>query len=314
MRNAGSVQPEAVIFDLGGVVLTWRPELAFEQVLAAAEVPDFMARIGFHEWNKGTDAGLSFTDAEDQLIARFPSDAAAIRAYRQHYLHTLTGMVPGTGAVMAELARADVRLSALTNWSGETFPLARERFGILKRFSDIVVSGEATLSKPDPAVFALACERAGTPPDRTVFVDDSPTNVAAAEAFGMIGRHFTGAERLRADLAELGLLGGRQSVAEPVFHWALRTNWSQALEQGSYPWSSRGVSYDAAGFVHCSFAPQLARVRSTFYADLADSDLVLLRLDPDPVLPIVVEDGGAGKDFPHLFAALPVSSSVIVQR
>src|SRR4029077_16944661 len=113
---------------------------------------------------------------------------------RTYFHHALTGMVPGTSAVIAELQRAGVGLTALTNWSGETFPLAHQRFGILGRFADIVVSGDERLLKPDPAIFALACERAGIEPEQAVFVDDSAANVAAATAFGLSGVQFSDAE------------------------------------------------------------------------------------------------------------------------
>jgi 2-haloacid dehalogenase len=197
---------DAVLFDLGGVVLEWEPERAFEHVMDASDVPAFMDRVGFAAWNRAQDAGRSWAEAEASLITRFPADADAILAYRRHFESTLTGMVPGTAAVLEELAAADVPIAALTNWSAETFPLAKDRFEILDRFATIVVSGEEQLAKPDPAIFTLACERAGFAPSRTVFVDDSSGNVEAAETIGLTGLVFTDADRLRADLVRLGLL------------------------------------------------------------------------------------------------------------
>ena len=44
-------------------------------------------------------------------------------------------------AVLADLHEAGVRTFALTNWSAELFPHARERFAFLAQFDDIVVSG-----------------------------------------------------------------------------------------------------------------------------------------------------------------------------
>jgi 2-haloacid dehalogenase len=215
-------------------------------------------------------------------------------------------MVPGTSAVIAELQGAGVGLTALTNWSGETFPVAHSRFGILRRFADIVVSGDEKLLKPDPAIFALACERAGIAPEQAVFVDDSAANVAAATSFGLTGLRFVDAEGLRADLVRLDLLDARAPIGRSVFHWALRTEWNAAGATGEYVWSSRGTTYDAEGFVHCSFAEQVDRTRRRYYADLADDELVLLELGPDGRdLPIVVEPGG-DESFPHLFAPLPV--------
>lgn len=204
------MEKSAVLFDLGGVVLEWEPERAFEQVLDAAAVPAFMERVGFAAWNRRQDAGRPFDEAEEELAARFPDDADAIRGYRRYFALTLTGEVPGTSAVLAELAAAGVPVAALTNWSAETFPVARSRFGVLDRFATIVVSGEERLAKPDPAIFALACARAGFEPARTVFVDDSAANVAAAESLGLTGLLFTGADRLRNDLVGLGLLPPRR--------------------------------------------------------------------------------------------------------
>ena len=291
-----------VIFDLGGVLIRWAPERAFEQVMPQEAVRPFMEAIGFDEWNRANDGLRSIAASEAALAARFPDKADGIRAYREYFPHTVTEMVPGTGAVLAELNKAGVATIALTNWAADMFAIARERFGILARFSDIVVSGDEGIVKPDPAIYALACRRAGVKPAEAIFIDDSPPNAAAATDAGLTGLTFTSAEQLRADLVELGLLGARTPVTAPIFHWTPRAEWEAALASGHYPWSGRGMGYLAEGFVHFSFEHQLPATRARFYADLAPEDLTLLRLDPDPDLPIVVEDG-----FPHLFAELPVT-------
>ena len=293
---------DAVIFDLGGVVLGWDPTRAFAEVLPPDQVEAFMTKIDFPTWNSTHDAGQLFDVGEAELLRRFPDDERAIRAYRTNFARTLTGTVPGTGAVIAELQSAGVGLVALTNWSAETYPHAERRFGILRRFSGIVVSGTEGVAKPDPAIFLLACGRFGLDPGRTVFVDDSAANVAAASAAGLTAVAFVGAESLRADLVRLGLLETPQPVTEPVFHLAVAADWSAGAE---YPWSTRGVSYDAEGYVHCSFAGQVAGVRKRYYADLADEELQVLELDLDRARDLlVVEDLGTGEPYPHLYAPL----------
>ena len=291
-----------MIFDIGGVVIPWIPERAFEQVMPARDVPGFMTRIGFADWNRANDALSSTAEAEEELVRRFPADEVGIRSYRQHFLRTTTTMVPGTSAIIAELSRAGVAVSALTNWAADLFAISRPEFGILDRFRDIVVSGLEGIVKPDPAIYRLACERLGIDPAKAVFVDDTPTNAVAASRAGLTGITFTSAGRLREDLVRLGLLHARDAVTQPTYHWTPRTEWEAAQASGSYPWSGRGTTYLRVGFVHLSFAEQMAATRARFYADLADEDLVLLRLDPAPDLPIVVEGG-----FPHLFAPLPVT-------
>lgn len=296
-----------VVFDLGGVVLSWDPRLPYEQVMPAADVPQFLSRIDFENWNRAHDAGQPFEVGERTLVERFPEAAGAVRAYRQHYALSLTGMVPGTSAVIAEVQQAGLRLLALTNWSAETFPHAQQRFGLLRRFESILVSGQERLAKPDPAIFELLARRHRLDPAECVFIDDSSANVAAAAELGMTALRFVDAVTLRADLQRLGLLGERAVVTESVFHLTEVERWQSARETGGYMWSSRDVSYEQQGYVHCAFAAQVPGVRSRIYADLADDDLVLLELDPS-TLEVVVEDLGAGEAFPHLCQPLPVTS------
>ncbi|SDS71964.1 2-haloacid dehalogenase [Friedmanniella luteola] len=302
----------SVLFDLGGVVVGWEPAGAYAGVLPPAEVADFLTRTDFGTWNRAADAGRPFADVEAELLTRFPEDAAAVRAYRQNFDRTLTGLVPGTGAVLAELQQAGVTCAALTNWSAETFPVARQRFGLLRRFTGVLVSGEERLAKPDPAIFRLALERFALDPAGCVFVDDSPANVEAATALGLTGLHFTGAERFRADLEQLGLLGPRAVPDEPVLHLTEDRVWRRALADGAYPWSGRTGTYESEGFVHAGFADQVAGTRARKYADLPDDALVVLELDARTLsVPVVVEDLGAGP-FPHLYGPLPVDEVVAV--
>jgi 2-haloacid dehalogenase len=110
--------------------------------------------------------------------------------------------------VLAELRAAGVPLYALTNWSAETFVIARERFEFLEWFDGVLVSGEERMIKPDPAIFELLLDRFGLDPGAAFYVDDSPANVAAAAALGFDAVRFHDPGRLRRDLAERGLLTG----------------------------------------------------------------------------------------------------------
>lgn len=298
---------DTVVFDLGGVVLEWAPQLPYEQVLPPAKVPAFMAAVDFWAWNRSLDAGQSFEAGEQRLIERFPDSAEAVRAYRRHFDLSLTGMVPGTGAIVAELQHAGVRLLALTNWSAETFPQARRRFGLLQRFEAIVVSGEERLAKPDPAIFELLLSRHQVDPTACVFIDDSPVNVAAAAKLGIAAVQFHDADSLRGGLVDLGLLGTRPLVTEPLFHVTEAEAWRSATGAGDFPWSTRGLSFERQGYVHCSFARQVAAVRRLVYADIPDSELVLLEIDPLG-LAVVLEDVDAGDAYPHLYDPLPMAA------
>jgi 2-haloacid dehalogenase len=94
----------------------------------------------------------------------------------------------------------------LTNWSGETFPVARRRFDFLDWFEGIVVSGDERLIKPDPAIFQRLLQRYAIDPARALYIDDAPRNVEAAEKLGMHAFWFRDAAALREHLIDLHLI------------------------------------------------------------------------------------------------------------
>ncbi|MHC5081184.1 MAG: HAD-IA family hydrolase, partial [Planctomycetota bacterium] len=60
--------------------------------------------------------------------------------------------------------------------------------------------------KPDPVVYRTLASRSGGDPEGILFVDDLEPNVEGARRAGMVGILFQGAESLRRELRELGLL------------------------------------------------------------------------------------------------------------
>lgn len=99
-----------------------------------------------------------------------------------------------------------------------------------------------------------------------------------------------------------------------IFHLALRSDWSDALEAGEYLVSTRGASLADVGFVHCSTAAQWPGVRERFYPDVPSAQLVLLRIDPALLAGAEVrsEPGtpGGTEHFPHVYGPIPVSAVV----
>jgi 2-haloacid dehalogenase len=166
----------------------------------------FLAEIVPTERNRSIDAGKTFDQAVAERIKLHPTHADLIRLWRDGWPKMLADEIPESVAILDELRGRGYRLFALTNWSAETFPIARERFGFLRWFEDIVVSGEVGLAKPDPRIFALAIERCRLAPARTLFIDDSLHNVEAGRGAGLHALHFRDPAGLRRDLARLNLL------------------------------------------------------------------------------------------------------------
>lgn len=197
---------EAVVFDLGNVLVRWEAERAFDGVLTDAEVERFLADVDFPALNLRQDAGRSWREARDEVARTHPEHAATVDLYVERFAHALPGPVPGSAEVVDDLRAAGVRVLGLTNWSAETYHHGERVAPVIGRLEGVVVSGREGVVKPDPRIFAVLADRHGLDPARTVFVDDSPANVAGAAALGYQAVLFTGAAALRADLVARGAL------------------------------------------------------------------------------------------------------------
>ena len=167
---------------------------------------EFLTTIATLEWHLEQDRGRTMREATESLVSRHPQYAREIGAFYARWNEMFGGPIQGSVDVLREVRERGFPLYALTNWSAETFPLARERFGFLGWFDEIVVSGEEGMIKPNKDLYGVLVERTGLDPATTVFIDDSAPNVAAARELGFTAIEFETPRGLRAELVDLGLL------------------------------------------------------------------------------------------------------------
>ena len=201
------VKVSAVVFDLGGVLIDWDPRHLYRSLFDGDEtaMETFLATVCTPEWNRQQDTGRPWSEAVATLVADHPEHRELITAYRARWPETLGDAIDPTVEVLADVRAAGVPVYALSNWSAETFPLARPRYPFLAWFDGIVISGEVRAAKPDRRIYETLLERFDLRPDTIVFVDDVAENVGAAESLGIRSILFTDARALRRELAGLGL-------------------------------------------------------------------------------------------------------------
>lgn len=199
---------KAIIFDFGGVLLDWDPRYLYRRYFPnqPEAMDQFLSEINFFEWNAQQDKGRTFAEGIAHISAQFPQHAALIQAYFDRWEESIRGPISGSVEILRRLKRKGYPLYGLSNWSAETYPRAHQKYAFFDMFDGILLSGAVKLNKPDPAIFKLLLDQVGYKASECLLIDDSQTNIRAANALGFVTIHFTTPQQLRSELQMLGLL------------------------------------------------------------------------------------------------------------
>jgi 2-haloacid dehalogenase len=197
---------DAVVFDIGGVLLDWDPRHLYRQLFDdPGEMTDFLATICTSDWHREHDLGVDTWQSCQLLARQHPARADMIMAWADRREEMIAGQIEGTVALLAELKAAGLPCFALSNMEPDSYAIRRDRYAFMRWFDGSVISGIEGVAKPDPRIFQVLLGRHGLDPSRTAFIDDSPANVKAARAAGLLAVRFVSADQLRGELLALGL-------------------------------------------------------------------------------------------------------------
>jgi 2-haloacid dehalogenase len=198
---------EAVVFDIGGVLLDWNPRYLYRQLFEDEDSMErFLAEVCTMEWHEANDLGVPYTQSCAALAQRHPEQADLIWAWSRRSEEMVGGPITGTVEILRELVTAGVPCYALTNMEAETYPLRRDRYEFMSWFAGTVVSSHERVAKPDPEIFHRLLERFALAAERTLLIDDSQRNVQAARELGMLAIRFESPAQVRRYLKQSGLL------------------------------------------------------------------------------------------------------------
>lgn len=199
-------QIKHIVFDIGMVLVHYDPNLPFSRFIPdAAERKWFFDNVCTHDWNIEQDRGRSWEEAENLLIADHPEHAENIRNFRRYWHEMVPHEIAESVDILRKLIADGHDVTMLTNWAGDTFVEAKQRFDFLHEPRGVTVSAEVKLIKPDPAIYELHAGTFGLEPGATLFIDDNQKNVDAARAAGWRAIHFTNPPALRVALADHGI-------------------------------------------------------------------------------------------------------------
>jgi 2-haloacid dehalogenase len=208
----GNRPVEAVVFDIGGVLLDWNPRHLYRRLFTdEVEMERFLGEVCSPAWHAPHDRGVSTAASCAELASRYPQFAEQIEAWSSRSEEMIGGVVSGTVEVLRAVRETGLPSYAVTNMEAETYPLRLERFPFLSWFDGTIVSGREGVAKPEPAIFMRLLDRFGLTPGTTLMIDDMQENLDAAAVLGIQTLLFRSSRRLRTDLEAAGVL--RRSMA-----------------------------------------------------------------------------------------------------
>jgi len=199
------------VFDIGNVLIEWRPEAFYDARIGPQARQRMWVETGIEAMNLAIDAGAPFLATVQALAARHPAWGAEILWWHDHWLDMASPAIDGSVAVLRALRAKGIPVFALTNFGTDTYALAESHYAFFAEFDRAHVSARIGAIKPDPAIYAVLEADSGVPPDRLIFADDRPENVAAAMARGWKGHVFSGWQGWAARLVAEGLLTEREA-------------------------------------------------------------------------------------------------------
>ena len=182
-----------IIFDMGNVLLQFRPQVALDTFFDTQEDKDIINRELFlgPEWIMGDEGIITNEERYDRICHRIPE-----RLHEQ-FKRCIGGWdaclipVPGADEFCQEAKERGYGMYILSNACNRFrhfFPREfREDY-----FDGIVVSSEIKLIKPNPEIYNYILKTYGLKPEECLFLDDREENVETALGTGMRAEVFKG--------------------------------------------------------------------------------------------------------------------------
>ncbi len=196
-----------IVFDLGGVVVAWRPEeiVARAFVDPATRAVVYREIVGHPDWLELDRGTLTVGEAIERAVARTGLAEMDVRSFIEGVPAALVAD-PDVVALVRRLHAAGNDLYCLSNMPTISMEHLERAYDFWDLFRGKVISSRIGHCKPEPAIYEHLLATYDLDPTQTIFIDDVKANIVAAAAFGIQGIRFESLAQCEAELRRLGCL------------------------------------------------------------------------------------------------------------
>jgi epoxide hydrolase-like predicted phosphatase len=177
---------ENIVFDLGGVLLTWDASLLASRVFPKADSATIHQLAQFTKlpvWRELDRGNISL----QQAISAHCKGNNMLEEYLRNMPHFIYQLVKGIDIMNRVQQAGKFKTFVLSNYNKEYLHVVKERFDWFEGFDGMVFSCDVGAVKPEKKIYQELIDRYDLDPEKTVFIDDKEENIEAAKKLGIHG-------------------------------------------------------------------------------------------------------------------------------
>lgn len=177
-----------VIFDIGMVLVNFHWEATMKELGIPEDAINTLGQNMIHHklWHE-LDLALI---PEEQIIENFKKITPECSEYIDLFFNNMDEVVTmfeGADDFIKHLKEKGYNVYLLSNYPARMFELHKKRFHFYPYVDGEVVSFQYNITKPDPKIYELICNKYDLNPQECIFLDDRQENIDAAISYGMQG-------------------------------------------------------------------------------------------------------------------------------
>ena len=196
-----------IIFDLGGVVITWDPDAFVADVFTDRKIQKVARKhiLDHDDWIEMDRGTLSKSDAIKRGTERSGLPESEVKRLMLAIPYFLTP-IEKTVQLVRELKESHNKLFVLSNLHPESIAHLEQEYSFLNLFHGKVISCRIHKVKPDADIYKHLIDSYQLDINDSVFIDDVTINLDAAAAIGIKTIKFENPDQCRQQLEALGCL------------------------------------------------------------------------------------------------------------
>lgn len=206
------MQAQAVIFDIGNVLIEWQPERFYDAVIGPDRRKAMFTQVDLHGMNDQVDMGADFRATIYDTAARYPDWQDEVQLWHDRWIEMASPEIPHSVRLLRALRGRGVPVFALSNFGIGSFAYACTKYPFLDEFDRRYISGHMRTIKPETRIFEMLEDDCGVPPAALLFADDRHDNITAAQARGWQTHLFEGPQGWADRLVAEGLLSESEAA------------------------------------------------------------------------------------------------------